>query len=130
LAAARHQSLRRAIQHRSLEESLMVYSAGLRERFLAFIKILTQTRGQTIQQPFWNLEPITVLSAARGKGVASALINKKLKEIDESSPPCFLGTQDKINVTIYEKFVFQMVREDPISSDIIHYTMIRPGSEH
>jgi predicted GNAT family N-acyltransferase len=60
--------------------------------------------------------------------VASALINKKLKEIDETRLPCFLGTQDKINVAIYEKFAFQKLREDPISSDITHYTMLRYGN--
>jgi predicted GNAT family N-acyltransferase len=105
-----------------------VYSAGLRERFMAFVKILIQAREQTIQQPFWSLAPIAVLPKSRGKGVASALINKKLKEIDKSSPPCFLGTQDKVNVAIYEKFSFQKLREDLVSSDITHYTMIRHGN--
>ena len=51
--------------------------------------------------------PIAVLPTSRGKGVASALINKKLKEIDEACLPYFLGTQDKENVAIYEKFAFK-----------------------
>ncbi|MDR0708146.1 MAG: hypothetical protein LBF60_09810 [Treponema sp.] len=109
----------------SLEELLAVYSMGLRKRFLAFIKLLTQARDQTIQQPFWSLAPIAAPPKARGKGVASALINKKLKELDEARLPCFLGTQDKANVAIYEKFAFHTQREDSISSDITHYTMIR-----
>jgi GNAT superfamily N-acetyltransferase len=114
-----------AAEDRSLEESLAAYSAGLRERFLAFIQILTQAREQTIQQPFWSLAPIAVLPPSRGKGVASALINKKLKDIDEARLPCFLGTQDKVNVAIYERFAFQTLREDRVSPDITHYTMIR-----
>jgi GNAT superfamily N-acetyltransferase len=115
-----------AAEERSLEEWLTAYSAGLRERFLAFIKILTHARDQTIPQPFWSLAPIAVLPAFRGKRVASALINKKLKEIDGARLPCFLGTQDKVNVAIYEKFAFQTMREDPLSPEITHYTMIRP----
>ena len=39
--------------------------------------------------------------------MVSELTNKKLKEIDEACLPCFLGTQDKENVAIYEKFTFQ-----------------------
>jgi GNAT superfamily N-acetyltransferase len=119
-------SVSHAAEDHSLEELLAVYSVGLRERFMAFIKTLILARDQTIQQPFWSLAPIAVLPKARGKGVASALINKKLKELDEALLPCFLGTQDKVNVAIYERFAFQTQREDPISSDITHYTMIRP----
>jgi ribosomal protein S18 acetylase RimI-like enzyme len=116
-----------AAEDHALEELLSVYSAGLRERFLAFIKTLIHARDQTIRQPFWSLAPIAVLPVARGKGVASTLINKKLKDIDGARLPCFLATQDKVNVAIYEKFAFQTLREDPISPDITHYTMIRPG---
>ncbi|MDR1398882.1 MAG: GNAT family N-acetyltransferase [Treponema sp.] len=112
----------------ALEELLRAYSTGVQERFLAFIKTLIQAREQTIQQPFWSLAPIAVLPTARGKGVASALITKKLKEIDESSLPCFLATQDKENIAIYEKFAFQVQRKDPVSSIITHYTMIRPAN--
>ncbi|MDR2793462.1 MAG: GNAT family N-acetyltransferase, partial [Treponema sp.] len=119
--AAKH-----AARDRAMEESLAPYSSGLRERFLAFIKVLTGAQEQTVKQPFWGLTPIAVLPEARGKGIASALIRKKLKEIDELSLPCFLGTQDKINVTIYERFAFQKLREDALSPDITHYTMVRP----
>ncbi|MDR2194597.1 MAG: GNAT family N-acetyltransferase [Treponema sp.] len=126
-AASEPDAARHTTEARAMEESLSMYSAGLRERFVSFIKTLTKAREQTIRQPFWSLAPIAVLPDARGKGVASALIKKKLKEIDKRSLPCFLGTQDAINVTIYEKFGFQKMREDPISSDIIHYTMLRSG---
>jgi hypothetical protein len=62
------------------------------------------------------LAPIAVLPKSWGKGVASTPINKKLKEIDEARLPCFLGTQDKVNVAIYEKFAFQIPNTAGISS--------------
>jgi predicted GNAT family N-acyltransferase len=110
----------------SLEEALSVFSPGLQERFFAFLKILTSAREQAIQQPFWSLAPIAVLPEEQGKGLASILIRKKIREIDAESLPCFLGTQDKINLSIYAKYGFRKAREDPIAPpDIIHYTMIR-----
>jgi predicted GNAT family N-acyltransferase len=58
------------------------------------------------------------------------LIRKKLRDIDADSLPCFLGTQDRINLTIYAKYGFKKIREDPIAPpDIIHYTMIRQNKE-
>ena len=71
---------------------------------------------------------MAVLPKSRGKG-ASALINKKPKEIDKARLPCFLRTQDKENVAIYQKFAFHHLKEDPVSSDISHYTMLRPWKQ-
>jgi GNAT superfamily N-acetyltransferase len=110
----------------SMEEALSVFSRGLQERFFAFLGTLTCARERIIQQPFWSLAPIAVLPENRGKGLASVLIRKKLKEIDAAALPCFLGTEDRINLTIYAKYGFQKVREDPLAlPDIIHYSMIR-----
>jgi GNAT superfamily N-acetyltransferase len=114
------------VENPSLEDALSVFSGELQERFFAFLGTLTGARERIIQQPFWSLAPIAVLPENRGKGLASVLIRKKLKKIDASALPCFLGTQDRINLTIYAKYGFKEVREDPLAlPDIIHYSMIR-----
>jgi predicted GNAT family N-acyltransferase len=115
-----------SLEGHSLEEAFSVFSPGLQERFFRFLRILTTARDQAIAQPYWSLAPIAVLPEKQGRGVASALIRKKLAEIDAVSQPCFLGTQDEVNLAVYARYGFQRVREDPLSPDLNHYTMIRP----
>jgi GNAT superfamily N-acetyltransferase len=110
----------------SIETAFSVFSPGLRDRFFGFLSILTTARDKAIHQPYWSLAPIAVLPEEQGKGLASTLIRKKLREIDNSPAPCFLGTQDIANLNIYERYGFQKVREDPVAPGIVHYTMIRP----
>jgi GNAT superfamily N-acetyltransferase len=110
----------------SMEEAFSVFPPGLRERFFGFFRTLMAARDQVISQPYWCLAPVAVLPEAQGRGIASALIRKKLAEIDALSLPCFLGTQDEVNAAIYARYGFQKVREDPLTPGITHYTMIRP----
>lgn len=110
----------------SLEEAFSVFSPGLQERFFSFFRILIAARDQAIRQPYWSLAPIAVLPEAQGTGIASALIRKKLREIDATGTACFLGTQDAVNLDIYARYGFQKVREDPLAPGRLHYTMIRP----
>jgi GNAT superfamily N-acetyltransferase len=121
----------------ALEEALSAFSRGVRERFFAFLAILTGAREQVIRQPYWSLAPIAVAGAYRGRGIASTLIRKKLALIDgglgrtEGSGaglPCFIGTQDAVNLSIYARYGFELVRQEPIADpEIINYTMIRQG---
>jgi predicted N-acetyltransferase YhbS len=109
----------------TMDAALSVCSAELRERFAAFFSLLTSVRDQVIQQPFWSLGPIAVLPTAQGRGVGAALLREKLKMLDAASLPCFLATQDKSNVPLYEHFGFELVRIDSITENVPHYTMIR-----
>lgn len=108
------------------EETFPGFSAGLRERMTGFLHILISARDQVVRQPYWSLAPIAVLPEEQGKGIASSLIRKKLREIDMSPAPCFLGTQDAVNLDIYARYGFQKVREDPLAPGLVHYTMLRP----
>jgi GNAT superfamily N-acetyltransferase len=111
----------------AMEEMLRDFSPGLKKRFTAFLDILAAARDQVMAGPCWALAPIAVLPEAQGTGIASALIRKKLAEIDAAPRPCFLATQDTANVEIYARYGFRKAREDILSPDITHYTMIRPG---
>jgi hypothetical protein len=61
----------------------------------------------------------------QGQGVGSALIRRKLPEIDASCAPCMLGTQDEANATIYERYGWRIARRVPFSSDFGSFIMIR-----
>lgn len=113
--------------HSAMEEAFSVFSPGLRERFFGFFRTLIAARDQAVSQPYWSLAPVAVLPEHQGRGIASALIRKKLAAIDASPAPCFLGTQDAPNLDIYARYGFQKVREDPLAPGLIHYTMVRPG---
>lgn len=115
-------------EDRSLEEAFSVFSPGLRERFFGFWHTLRAARDGVIRPPYWSLAPIAVLPEKQGRGIASALIRKKLAEMDALPRPCFLGTQDAENLAIYSRYGFQKVREDPLSPGLTHYTMIRAGA--
>jgi GNAT superfamily N-acetyltransferase len=109
----------------ALEEALAAFSPGLRERFFGFLRTLMAARDAVIRQPYWSLAPIAVLPEKQGTGIASALIRKKLADIDAAGQPCFLATQDAENLAIYSRYGFQKVREDPLAGGLTHYTMIR-----
>jgi GNAT superfamily N-acetyltransferase len=112
-------------EDRAMEAVFAGFSPVLRERFFGFLRTLTAARDQVIRQPYWSLAPVAVLPEKQGSGIASVLIRKKLAEIDARFQPCFLGTQDAANLAIYGRYGFEKVREDALSPDIIHYTMIR-----
>jgi GNAT superfamily N-acetyltransferase len=111
----------------AMEEMLRDFSPGLKKRFTAFLETLATARDRVMAGPCWALAPIAVLPEAQGTGIASALIRKKLAEIDAVSQPCCLGTQDRVNVEIYARYGFKKAREDMLAAGMTHYTMIRLG---
>jgi ribosomal protein S18 acetylase RimI-like enzyme len=61
----------------------------------------------------------------QGKGIASLLIRRQLKIIDDSHLPCILVTQEENNISIYERYGFKIGIEIPIDIGIMSYGMIR-----
>jgi ribosomal protein S18 acetylase RimI-like enzyme len=111
----------------SMEAMMSAFPPDMRERFYTFLRTLTAAREKAVRPPFWSLAPIAVLPSEQGKGIASALIRRKLRDMDAQGLPCFLGTQDEVNLAIYRRFGFEKVREDSLPlTDIVHYTMLRP----
>jgi GNAT superfamily N-acetyltransferase len=111
----------------SMDAMMSAFPPDMRERFYTFLRTLMGAREKSVRPPFWGLAPIAVLPSEQGKGIASALIRRKLLDIDAQMLPCFLGTQDEVNLAIYRRFGFEKVREDSLPlTDIVHYTMLRP----
>ncbi|GHV80058.1 GCN5-like N-acetyltransferase [Spirochaetia bacterium] len=111
--------------HRSLDEVLKGLSPEVVERWMKFQPVI-EAQDKTIPQPFWDLAPIAVAPEAQGKGIGSQLLWRKLKEIDQAAQPCFLATQDRINLGIYERFGFKKIDEILVApGGPVSYSMLR-----
>jgi ribosomal protein S18 acetylase RimI-like enzyme len=117
----------------SLDEVFKGLSPGVVERWLKFQRII-EAQDKSIPQPFWDLAPIAVSPEAQGRGIGSQLLRRKLREIDRAAQPCFLATQDRINLGIYERFGFKKIDEILVApGGPVSYSMLREeraGSEY
>jgi ribosomal protein S18 acetylase RimI-like enzyme len=74
----------------------------------------------------WHLSPIAVDPCHQGKGHARSLMNAMLTRLDQERLPCFLETQSERNVSIYERYGFEVVERGTIpGSNIHHWAMLR-----
>jgi ribosomal protein S18 acetylase RimI-like enzyme len=114
--------------HRSegaLDEVFKGLSPGVVERWMKCQPII-EAQEKTLPQPFWDLAPIAVSPEAQGRGIGSQLLRRKLREIDQACLPCFVATQDRGNLGIYERFGFKKIDEIPIAPDgPVSYSMLR-----
>ena len=75
---------------------------------------------------YWYLSPIGVDLEHQRKGYGGLLIRSMLKRIDNDGLPCFLETQNPVNVEIYKKFDFEITAKEKIpDTNIPHWIMIR-----
>jgi GNAT superfamily N-acetyltransferase len=102
-------------------------SPGVVTRWLKFQPVIeAQTRA--IPQGCWDLAPIAVSPEAQGRGIGAGLLRRKLKEIDQAAQPCFLATQDRGNLEIYEHFGFKRIDEIPVApGGPVSYSLLRAG---
>jgi predicted N-acetyltransferase YhbS len=91
---------------RAMDGVLAGLSPSAAKRWSQFQPVI-ETQEKNIPQPAWELAPIAVLPEKQGKKIGAALIYKKLALIDAAGLPCYLCTQDRINLTIYERFGFK-----------------------
>jgi len=86
----------------------------------------TEFRNNLIQPPYIQLSPIGVKPEHQGKGFGSKLLKPMLRKFDEEKSTCFLETQTKSNIPIYEKLGFKIVNEGIIpEANLAHWGMIR-----
>ncbi|MFP3091354.1 GNAT family N-acetyltransferase [Treponema sp. TIM-1] len=109
----------------SLDEVFAGLDPAVVERWSKFQAII-EAQEKNIIPLAWELAPIAVLPEKQHKKIGSALINKKLAAIDAEGLPCYLCTQDRINLTIYERFGFKKQEELLIvEGGPVSYTMKR-----
>jgi len=74
----------------------------------------------------WYLACIGVEPQFWGKGYASALLVAMLARIEEEHLPCYLETENKKNVLMYQHFGFEVAEEGIVpGSEVTNWSMLR-----
>jgi GNAT superfamily N-acetyltransferase len=101
-------------ENHALEQAVERYGGALYEKWKRFHSLLFESLGAACEQPHWSLAPIAVLPSAQGRGVAGALLRRKLN--DTGGARCLLATQDRVNTGIYARYGFNTVSETVIAA--------------
>jgi len=81
---------------------------------------------QHISAPHWYLAFIGIDPDFQGAGIASKLIKPMLEEFAKSSLPCYLETNTKKNVAIYEHYGLRLLEEFKVPLvDLPFYAMLK-----
>jgi len=108
------------------EDFLAAFSETIKKRWFDFFTLFQTARDKIITQPYWALTPIAVSPNYQGRGFASALLQKKFKELDEYNLPLFLGCQEDTSKDIYLHYGFKILRQDKIpGSKLSSWSMVR-----
>ena len=78
------------------------------KRLLRGERLIRKEHLQLLPEEHWYLAAIAVNPELQGKGIASGLLGQCLNAIDCLHFPCFLETENKRNVPLYERFGFQV----------------------
>jgi ribosomal protein S18 acetylase RimI-like enzyme len=74
----------------------------------------------------WYLQLLGVDPAYQGKGYASTLLKAMFTRIDKERLPCFLETDAKRDVSIYQHYGFKVVEEGVVpGSEVTIWAMLR-----
>jgi N-acetylglutamate synthase-like GNAT family acetyltransferase len=112
---------------RSMDEVYAGIDPAVVERWLKFQPVI-EAQEKIIALPAWELAPIAILPEKQGKKIGASLINRKLAVIDKAGLPCYIFTQDAINLAIYERFGFKTIEAIPVAEGgPLSYSMIREG---
>jgi len=66
------------------------------------------------KEPHWHFGPIGVLPERQGQGIGSRLLTQFCELVDEQGAAAYLETDKAINVTLYQRFGFEVTSEAPI----------------
>jgi len=64
--------------------------------------------------PHWYLAQIGVEPALQRQGLATWLLRPMLARIDTVGLPCYLETENATNISIYQRYGFQVVADDAV----------------
>lgn len=79
-----------------------------------------------VRGPHWYLSQIGVDPLHQCQGLASRLLWPMLTRIDASGLPCYLETENPVNISLYQRFGFQVVGEDAVPHGDLHiWAMVR-----
>ena len=112
-----------------LSGGMKLYSEIGRELMTKFNEInhyTTSFRNSIIQPPYYQLSPIGVIPEMQGKGFGSKLLKPMFERFDDKQIICFLETQTKENIPLYQKYGFKVLKEGEVpNTKLQHWGMKR-----
>jgi ribosomal protein S18 acetylase RimI-like enzyme len=98
-------------------------------KMISYTKYANEIHDNLIHTPHWYLFLIGIDPVYQRKGYANTLMNPMLKIVDEQQVPCYLETQNKKNIPIFQHFGFKVINKSNIpKTNIGHWSMLREKS--
>ncbi len=95
-------------------------------RFFTFGEQLEGLHARDVTQPHWYLWLLAVDPPCQGKGLGGALLRSRLRAADRQGLPCYLETAKESNVSLYQRFGFEVLRHPKLGKDGPRFwTMLR-----
>lgn len=95
-------------------------------RFFTFGEQLEGLHARDVKRPHWYLWLLAVDPPFQGKGLGGTLLRSRLQEADRDALPCYLETAKESNVSLYQRFGFEVRREERLGRDGPRFwTMLR-----
>lgn len=89
-------------------------------RSMALMDFVEKEHKAAAPADHYYIMTVGVLPERQGRGVGKKLMTRALEIVDANKMPCFLETQNKNNVPIYQKFGFEVVSDKEIPSGGLH----------
>jgi len=100
--------------------------SDLMTKFNKINQYTTSFRNSIMQPPYYQLSPIGVIPEMQGKGFGSKLLKPMFKRFDAKQIICFLETQTKANIPLYQKYGFKVLKEGKFpNTNLQHWGMKR-----
>lgn len=97
---------------------------GIVDRLLSYESYAMKLKEKNSSSEDWYLYNLSVVKDKQGKGIASKLLKPMLKLLDKQNKGCYLETNKKENVSLYEHFGFKLMEEGMVpKSNVKHYAM-------
>ena len=77
-------------------------------------KVLSAWEKHDPPKPHFHIGPLAVLPRYQGNGIGSRLLRHCLKLADDASVPCYLETDSQLNLPLYKRHGFSVVKEIPV----------------
>jgi ribosomal protein S18 acetylase RimI-like enzyme len=91
-----------------------------------FMNYMNDVKQRVMPSRHWYLGLLGVDPAFRGKGFSSRLLRPMLARADRERLPCYVDTQLKANLALYEHFGFRVVEGGIIpGSNVTSWAMVR-----
>lgn len=97
-----------------------------RQRMKTFGDYIESVHNRLVPYKHWFLQTIGVDPHFQGRGYAGKLLIPMLARIDKECLPCYLGTMNKANVSLYEHFGFEVIEKSAVpKTNLNNWAMLR-----